>query len=52
MPEAGGDLPAVQAPAGRGMLHVLPVTVDISAIEVSSSLVDLGLDPDNSFAGA
>lgn len=48
VPEAGGDLPAVQAPAGRGMLHVPPVTVDIPAIEVSSSLVDLGLNPDNS----
>lgn len=48
VPEARGDLPAVQAPAGRGMLHVPPVTVDIPAIEVSSSLVELGLNPDNS----
>lgn len=43
---ARGDLPPVQAPAGTGMLHVPPVAIDIPAIEVSSSLVDLGLNPD------
>ncbi len=48
VPESRGDLPAAQGPTGRGMLHVPPVRVDIPAIEVSSSLVDLGLNPDNS----
>lgn len=30
------------------MLHVPPVKIDIPAIDVSSSLVELGLNPDNS----
>lgn len=48
LPTASGDLPAVEAPTGRGMLHVPPVAVDIPAIGVTSTLVDLGLNPDNS----
>lgn len=48
LPTPRGDLPPIQGPADRGMLHVSPVSVTIPAIDVSSSLVDLGLNPDNS----
>ncbi len=47
-PEKSGGLPPVEAPRGRGMLHLPPVQVDIPAIGVSSSLVELGLNPDSS----
>ena len=48
LPTARGDLPPMQPPSQRGMLHVPPVHVEIPAIDVSSTLVDLGLNPDNS----
>ncbi len=53
-PLPGDDAPAprgdrsIEGPAQRGMLHVKPKTVSIPAIEVESSLVNLGLNPDNS----
>ncbi|MGB5952364.1 MAG: class F sortase, partial [Ornithinimicrobium sp.] len=39
---------AIQAPANRGMLHVKPISVAIPRIDVSSTLVNLGLNADNS----
>ncbi|MGB3684606.1 MAG: class F sortase [Ornithinimicrobium sp.] len=53
---AGSDTPAprfdpdasIQAPANRGMLHIQPISVAIPRIDVSSTLVDLGLNADNS----
>ncbi len=53
VPPPGSEAPApqgnisVQAPANRGMLHVKPVSVSIPRIDVSSTLVDLGLNADN-----
>lgn len=55
-PAPGSDAPAprfdpdasIQAPANRGMLHVKPISVAIPRIDVSSSLVKLGLNSDNS----
>lgn len=50
-PPAGiGSIPPVTKPdpAQIGLLHVRPVAVRIPAIEVSSPLVDLGLNPDGS----
>jgi len=47
-PASAGSLPPVEAPRGRGMLHLRPVQVDIPAIGVSSSLVELGLNRDGS----
>lgn len=38
----------IEGPATRGMLHVKPKSVSIPAIKVTSSLVSLGLNPDNS----
>lgn len=43
-----GALPPVTPPANRGMLHVPPVKVQIPAIDVESTLVELGLATDNS----
>lgn len=39
---------AIQAPTTRGMLHVKPISVAIPRIDVSSTLVKLGLNADNS----
>lgn len=53
-PLPGDDAPApkgdssIEGPATRGMLHVKPKSVSIPAIKVESSLVNLGLNPDNS----
>ncbi len=53
-PLPGDDAPAprgdstIEGPASRGMLHVKPKSVSIPAIKVESSLVSLGLNPDNS----
>ncbi len=53
-PAPGDNAPApkgngsIEGPANRGMLHVKPKSVSIPAIEVESSLVNLGLNPDNS----
>ncbi len=54
VPAPGDDAPApkgntsIEGPAKRGMLHVKPKSVSIPAIKVESSLVSLGLNPDNS----
>ncbi|MGB7447680.1 MAG: sortase [Ornithinimicrobium sp.] len=42
------DDAAIEAPRGRGMLHVEPISVAIPSIDVSSTLVELGLNADNS----